>query len=404
MLAPVILKNDYNYSAFRNFGALLRKESNSSTLLVISSDFSHNTSKKFAKEQDEESLSVLKDLPNSDFDKLNNDCRACIALLAGFLDHTEYSFQLTENKDSTDFGGEDSNVTSYVSGYFTQNEGLLDETPVTMLFGGDMQFDRYIRSVTTKRGGAFVFDGLRSELQKADLVVTNLEGPITDSTSVSETSTEGSHDNYVFTFPPETAALLKRENIRLVNIGNNHILNFREDGVRQTQGSLEAAGVESFGSPLEGDTRYVIRDIRGTRIAFVNYNQFVSRGRKKALEDIAAVKERSDFLVVYTHWGKEYVEATPEMKELAHTFVDAGADLIIGSHPHVVQESEIYRGKAIYYSLGNLIFDQYFRPETQTGFLVRATFDLADKEITTEAVPIFLRSIGQTEIAPSDLK
>jgi poly-gamma-glutamate synthesis protein (capsule biosynthesis protein) len=165
-----------------------------------------------------------------------------------------------ENKDSTDFGGEDSNVTSYVSGYFTQNEGLLDETPVTMLFGGDMQFDRYIRSVTTKRGGAFVFDGLRSELQKADLVVTNLEGPITDSTSVSETSTEGSHDNYVFTFPPETAALLKRENIRLVNIGNNHILNFREDGVRQTQGSLEAAGVESFGSPLEGDTRYVIRD------------------------------------------------------------------------------------------------------------------------------------------------
>lgn len=403
-LAPLILKNDHNYSHFRDFGALLRRESDTPTLLVISSDFSHNASKQQAKERDEKSISVLKNLQNDDFEKLNNDCRACVALLAGFLGSTEYSFQLIENKDSTDFGGEDRDVTSYISGIFVSQKKFSDLSgrKVEILFGGDMQFDRYIRSVARKRGGTFIFDGLRSEFQKADLVVANLEGPITNHLSVSEASAEGSHDNYVFTFPPETATLLREENVSLVNIGNNHILNFQEDGVRQTKDFLETAGVGHFGSPLNGDTRYVIRDIRAVKIAFVNYNQFVPNGREKALADIAAAKGESDFLIVYAHWGKEYVEATPETKTLAHAFVDAGADLIIGSHPHVVQEREEYKGKMIYYSLGNLIFDQYFRPETQAGLMVRAEFDLADKKITTKAVPISLSSNGQTEIVTPD--
>lgn len=276
-------------------------------------------------------------------------------------------------------------------------EEVISSPPVTILFGGDMQFDRYIRSVAEKWGGPFIFDGLRSEFQKADLVVANLEGPITDNPSVSETSIEGSHDNYVFTFPPETADLLKREHITLVNIGNNHILNFKEDGVRETKERLEQAGVQYFGSPLEGDTRYVVQDIRGVKIAFVNYNEFIWKGYEKALSDIATVKEQSDFVVVYTHWGKEYVETTPAMKTLAHAFVDAGADLIIGSHPHVVQGSEVYRGKQIYYSLGNLVFDQYFRPETQEGLIVRAVFDPVQKTIETKVLPIRLKTNGQTE-------
>lgn len=279
-----------------------------------------------------------------------------------------------------------------------------EETPkraaATVLFGGDMQFDRWIRTVSQKKGADFILAPMRPTLANADIVVANLEGPITDQPSVSETSTEGAHDNYVFTFPPETAALLKRENIALVNIGNNHILNFQEDGVQQTKALLEQSGVAQFGSPLAGDTRYSIRDIRGTRIAFVNYNQFVSNSRAKAFEDITAVKERSDFIVIYAHWGEEYVEALPAVKQLAHEFVDVGADLVIGSHPHVVQEREDYQGKPIYYSLGNFIFDQYFRPETQSGLLVRATFDSANHRITTENIPIHLRTNGQTERAP----
>lgn len=269
-----------------------------------------------------------------------------------------------------------------------------------ILFGGDMQFDRYIRSVAERRGGAFIFDGLRSEFQKADLVVANLEGPITDNSSVSETSLEGTHNNYVFTFPVETAALLKQENVRLVNIGNNHILNFKEEGVEQTKKFLKEVSVDFFGSPIPGDERVNFQTLSGTRIAFVNYNEFIWKGQDKTFEDIASVKDKVDFVVVYTHWGKEYVEATPEMKMLAHEFVDAGADLIIGSHPHVIQATEEYQGKWIYYSLGNLIFDQYFRSETQSGLIVRAVFDPSTKAIMLTELPIQLKTNGQTEFVP----
>ncbi len=292
----------------------------------------------------------------------------------------------------------DGRVLSWTGAESNVAEEEMMRPPVTILFGGDMQFDRYIRSVTEKRGGAFVFYGLRSEFQQADLVVANLEGPITDNASVSETSVEGSRDNYVFTFPPKTAVLLKAENISLVNIGNNHILNLKEDGVRQTKEYLEAVGVDYFGSPLSGDDRTAVREIGGTRIAFVNYNEFVWKGREKALADIALVTEGADFVVVYTHWGKEYVAASPEMKTLAHEFIDAGADLIIGSHPHVVQEREEYKGKSIYYSLGNLIFDQYFRPETQAGLVVRAVFDPMTQDITLSELPVRLNTNGQTEL------
>lgn len=292
----------------------------------------------------------------------------------------------------------DGQVLSWKSVDSKMTSEVTAQPPVTILFGGDMQFDRYIRSVSGKRGGSFIFDGLRSEFQEADLVVANLEGPITDNASVSETSVEGSRDNYVFTFPPETAALLKAENVSLVNIGNNHVLNFKEDGVRQTKEYLEAAGVGYFGSPLSGDDRTAVREINGMKIAFVNYNEFVWKGGEKALADIALVKERADFVVVYTHWGKEYVAASPEMKTLAHEFIDAGADLIIGSHPHVVQEREEYKGKTVYYSLGNLIFDQYFRPETRTGLVVRALFDPVTRSITVTDLPVRLKTNGQTEL------
>lgn len=276
----------------------------------------------------------------------------------------------------------------------------LAATPVTVLFGGDLMFDRWIRTVSGKRGGEYILAPVREYLQVADLVVANLEGPITDSPSVSETSALGSRDNYVFTFPTETATLLKRENIGLVNIGNNHILNFKEDGVRQTKEFLEQAGVEYFGSPLTDDVRYHVRDVRGTRIAFVNYNQFVWHGREKAFDDIAAVKEQTDFVVVYTHWGDEYVATPQAVKDIAHAFVDAGADLIIGSHPHVIQEREEYKGKTIYYSLGNMVFDQYFSPETQAGLLVTADFDVTAGTITTKETRIRLHSNGQTSAAP----
>ncbi len=267
---------------------------------------------------------------------------------------------------------------------------------VTLLFGGDLMFDRSIRTAMRRRGNDFPLTPLKDIFSKSDLVVANLEGPITENATKSEGSEIGSRENYFFTFDPSVAETLKDAGVGMVNLGNNHILNFGEEGVAQTKKYLEASGVGYFGVPTDTENRYWVRDINGMRIAFVNYNQFVSDGKEKALSDIAEAKTRSDFIVLYTHWGKEYVSTLPVIKDLAHAFIDAGVDLIIGSHPHVVQEHEVYQGKTIYYSLGNLVFDQYDSDATRNGLLVRVSIDVKTKEASFEEAPVTMKSNGQT--------
>ncbi len=274
------------------------------------------------------------------------------------------------------------------------------EESVTLLFGGDLMFDRYIRTQMNRFGADFPLAELRTTLAQADMVIANLEGPITEQPSVSETSVIGARENYIFTFDPAVAQVLRDAPIDLVNLGNNHILNFGEEGVKTTHQALDRAGVAWFGSPLASDdTRFFVRDIRGTRVAFVNYNQFGKDGRSRAFADIARANTQADFVVLYTHWGTEYVPVTEATRALAHRFVEAGVDVLIGSHPHVVQEHEVYQGKPIYYSLGNFVFDQYFDTATQQGLLVRVSLKKETGDIETEEIPIVLEKSGQTSLA-----
>jgi poly-gamma-glutamate synthesis protein (capsule biosynthesis protein) len=230
-----------------------------------------------------------------------------------------------------------------------------------------------------------------------DAVIANLEGPITGNASISEASEAGARDNYVFTFDREVAPLLRDFNI-IPNLGNNHILNFKEDGERETEAFLRDAGVDSFGSPSDGARRSFVKDFNEFRVAFVNYNEFVWQGREKAIEDIRAAGSEADFIVLYAHWGDEYEPATNRQKMLAREFVDAGADIVIGSHPHIVQEHETYKGKTIYYSLGNLVFDQYFRDETKNGLLVGVSIDPKTGEYEISEKPVIMGTDGQTRL------
>jgi len=268
---------------------------------------------------------------------------------------------------------------------------------IKILFLGDMMFDRWIREVSEKRGNDFVFEKVKNLLQSEDLVVGNLEGPITNKPSVSVASEFGSGENYIFTFAPETAGELFKENIKLVNIGNNHILNQGEAGLADTEKYLSDAEVGFFGDPnkVENGKLYKLSNLK---IAFVNYNQFVADAKNKTLKEIESAKEQgADLIILYTHWGTEFAgEPGQKIKNLAREFIDAGADLIIGSHPHVIQIKEVYKNKSIYYSLGNFIFDQYFRDDTQKGMGVEATIDPATKKIDFKEYNFSLLKNGQT--------
>ncbi len=273
---------------------------------------------------------------------------------------------------------------------------------VKIIFAGDLMFDRYIRQIAQKKGNDFIFQGLTDYLNSADLVVANLEGPITDNQSKSIGSEFKSHDNFVFTFDPDLVPTLIKQNIKVVNLGNNHILNFGKDGLQQTVKNLDKEGIKCFGD-TGGESScqpYLETEVNGINLGLVNYSRFAENSAKRALGNIKKLKKEVDFLAVYTHWGQEYKTEQNESQEiLAHQFVDAGADAVIGSHPHVIQGQEVYKGKIIYYSLGNFIFDQYFSANTKKGLLIEFEIGEEGSLENIKETELNLRNNGQTEIA-----
>ncbi|PIR82596.1 hypothetical protein COU20_01375 [Candidatus Kaiserbacteria bacterium CG10_big_fil_rev_8_21_14_0_10_59_10] len=264
-----------------------------------------------------------------------------------------------------------------------------------VLFAGDMMFDRAIRIAAQRHREDYIFSCIADVLREADIVVGNLEGPITSRPSMSAGSIIDTPENYTFTFPTTTGELLARHNVRLVHIGNNHTFDMGGEGLAETRHWLEAASVAFFGDP-ENKTHYIAReDIGGVPLSFVGWNDWYGPSREETLAQIAAEAAAGRVVVAYAHWGEEYVPATERQKELARDFVDAGAQLVIGSHPHVIQEDEIYKGAHIYYSLGNFIFDQYWEDAVRTGLLVRVTFSPAGVE-HIEEIPVWLERDRRT--------
>lgn len=268
---------------------------------------------------------------------------------------------------------------------------------VKIIFGGDLMFDRHIRLWAEEKGYDFIFSDLRELFFDYDLVVANLEGPITDNPSISQGTAPGTPQNFIFTFDPQVAVLLANHNIGVVCLGNNHILNFGQEGLESTRRYLSDKGVAFFGFAQDGQDQTLIKEINGLTLGFVNYNQFLEGGLAAAQKDVSSLVGRVDWLILYSHWGNEYqLRAGAEIEELAREFIDQGVDFIVGSHPHVVQQKEIYRGKTIYYSLGNFVFDQYFEPEVTRGLLVGIEINLEHQAVDIKEWPIIMLPGGAT--------
>jgi len=270
-----------------------------------------------------------------------------------------------------------------------------------------VMLDRHIRTNAEARGYDSLLDeNLKGLLQTANFVVVNLEGPITTNQSVSVGSAIGSTNNYLFTFDPVVTQFLKTYHMSPVNLGNNHMLNFGEVGLRSTYQYLDEAGLQYFGNPepaADATQRVAIITSQHITIALVNYNQFVAAGLETALIDIQAVQNQVDLVFVYAHWGNEYVPENQVLIDQAHQFIEVGADAVIGSHPHVVTGIEDYQGKRIYYSLGNFIFDQYFEPAVREGLVVELIIDPLDLALHYQQHMVDMTNDGKTRLREAAL-
>jgi poly-gamma-glutamate synthesis protein (capsule biosynthesis protein) len=194
-----------------------------------------------------------------------------------------------------------------------------------------------------------------------DASVVNLEGVI----SKQEYPEIAGRGSYKFVFPRGVLSILSEYEINTVSLANNHSLNNGEIGFKDTKKLLAGSGINSFGGPTD---KYVsdISVLRGHGLNIV----FIGVHLLYQSPDITGIireykLDKDNRVVVMPHWGVEYETLHNERQEIyAHKWIDAGADLVVGAHPHVVQDVEIYKNVPIYYSLGNFLFDQ---TEENTG-------------------------------------
>ncbi len=251
---------------------------------------------------------------------------------------------------------------------------FLQERPVRVLFVGDIMLDRNVARTIAAEGPEALFVNLTDFLADADVRVGNLEGTITHNASVAQKNNKILR----FTFSPADArAVLEPLHFDALSLANNHALDFGEFGYEDTELELSKIGVQSFGKPYNDkyklSTKLQVR--AGKTICLVGYHSLFVATTTNVLAEIQTLRPDCWQVVVFAHWGEEYViHSNTSQQAAAHAFIDAGADVVIGAHPHVVQESEIYKGKAIFYSLGNFMFDQNFSWETTHGLAVRVDF------------------------------
>ena len=265
-----------------------------------------------------------------------------------------------------------------------------DET--TIAFVGDIMLDRGVYSKFIKNGNGdyyFPFEKIKSDLSKYDLIFGNLEGPISD-------KGEDLHNLYSFEMDPNFAPVLREVGFKVLSVANNHINNWGKIAMEDTFYRLKENKIIVSGGGMNEDEAYNadIVDVNKTKIAFLSFSQFgagqydavaSSSGiavirQEKIEKSIREARNIADVIVVSYHFGEEYKKDPNDFqKKWAKIAIDAGADLVVSGHPHVVETLEQYRNVFIAYSLGNFIFDQYFSPETMSGGLLEVK--IKDKKI-----------------------
>jgi len=246
---------------------------------------------------------------------------------------------------------------------------------ITLLGFGDIMLDRSVRILMDANGLDYPFrkiaDPALKFMQGTDFVFANHEGPIHEIYTPTSKS-------IAFRFKPDVVWELKKAGINIVSVANNHALDQGWGGRDDTMKFLTQGGISFFGNPKnivggEGrDSNEKIVTISGAKVAFLGFDDTIFKIDSAAVgEYIKGLKARNDFVIVSVHWGVEYTHNPGQrQKDLAHMFIDSGADIVFGHHPHVIQTMEIYNNKPIFYSMGNFVFDQYFSTDTQEGLSV----------------------------------
>jgi len=256
------------------------------------------------------------------------------------------------------------------------------EPPVRLILVGDVMIGRHVAEQVAVHGPDYPLSGVWALLRQADLAFGNLESPLTRAPRAVR--------NYNLTADPDLVSLLVEAGFDVLSLANNHATDHGREGLLETYQVLEAVGLTPVGAGADEETARapVIKEVHGVRVAFLAFEGLAAalparadapgvarlQPLASAEKDVRAARESADWVIVGVHWGVEY-EPLPTLyqRQVAQRLADAGADVVVGHHPHVLEPLAWVQGQGrsrptlVAYSLGNFLFDQDFSAPTTSS-------------------------------------
>ena len=273
---------------------------------------------------------------------------------------------------------------------------------IRLTFAGDVTLgsEEYLRekdfslvSFAERKGYSYFFENVRELFSKDDLTIVNLEGVLSDSNDG-----ENKEKTYRFRGNPEYTQILTSGSVEMVNLANNHTMDFGERGYLDTKSALTQDSILFFGR-----RETTIFEKNGIRIAFLglSYTDENREEKEWIKEEIRRLKkeENVNAVVFCYHGGREYSEArTQKQVDIAKLVVNAGADLVIMHHPHVVQGMSIFNNRSVCYSLGNFCFGGNKNVRAIESLVVAATLSFSDDgEYLGQQIDLYPAHISGTQ-------
>ena len=316
-----------------------------------------------------------------------------LAIVGGLLIYNKIS----DKSDSSETNTSDNNTSDATANADTEATQPKQPINTSMLFTGDVLLSEYVLSNYNNQGiDGVVSSPLRDKMINADYTVVNQEFPF------STRGTKAPDKQYTFRVDPKYVTILQQLGIDAVGIANNHVLDFGKEALEDTFTTLNNAGIPYTGAgySLEEASKIIPYEKDGVKVGIVAASRvipvtdwdvrnsqpgvFTTYDPANLISVIQKAKQQYDLVFVMVHWGTEHTDVLEDyQKTIGHQLIDAGADCVIGAHPHVVQGIEKYNGKIIFYSLGNYIFNQ----NIERTFALNINYDNVSVTPTYSLIP-----------------
>ena len=362
-------------------------------VIIASVDFSHYQTLAASNFHDEITIPTLKSFDYPRYSQLEIDSFPSVYLLSKMMEKygtQKIGYELHTNSADLLNNPALASGTSHYSPYYVAGEPAKIKTAGILNFG-DLMLDRNVLKQVTKNGPDFPFKKLAGEENRffmgMDSVTANLEGSFADKRRATSKS-------IAFRFDPKMISTLKKYNFNLFTLANNHSFDMSVDGFKEGQANLKKAGISYYGQQYKiTNDNLLIKQIGDFKFGLIGLDDTINKFSIAQVKPLIekAKSEGAEIILANVHWGDEYKEiSNSRQRQLAHSLIDSGVDVIIGHHPHVVEEMEIYNNHPIFYSLGNFVFDQYFSVPTQQELGVGLVFKEEDgqKSVSSYVFPL----------------